>query len=87
MLVQPRNRVVNAAGEQPFAAPWPEATEVSAKTGRCRQDDGTEVRWLVGQVRRGDRRWVFVSCVFGGQPPPLAAVDLAARSLRAAGVL
>jgi hypothetical protein len=30
---------------------------------------------------------VFVSAVIGGQPPPLAAVDLAARSLKAAGVL
>jgi beta-lactamase class D len=87
MLIQPRDHVINAAGEHPFAAPWPAGTEVAAKTGRCGQDDGTQVRWLVGQVRRGPRRWVFVSAVIGGQPPPLAAVDLAARSLKAAGVL
>jgi beta-lactamase class D len=87
MLIQPRDHVINAAGVHPFAAPWPADTEVAAKTGRCRQDDGTEVRWLVGGVRRGQRRWVFVSDVIGGDPPPLAAVDLAARSLKAAGVL
>jgi beta-lactamase class D len=87
MLIQPRDHVINAAGQHPFAAPWPADAEVAAKTGRSRQDDGSEVRWLVGQVRRGPRRWVFVSCVFGGQPEPLAAVDLAARSLKAAGVL
>jgi beta-lactamase class D len=88
MLLQPRDRVVNAAGEHRFAAPWPPETEVRSKTGRARQDDGTEVRWLVGEVKRRGRRWVFVSCVVGGRDlPALAAVDLAAQELRAASVL
>jgi beta-lactamase class D len=82
ILVQPSGAVVNAAGEHPFDAPWPEGAVVSAKTGTA--DD---VRWLVGHVERERRSWVFVSCVTGGDLDPLAAVNLAAKSLRSAGVL
>jgi beta-lactamase class D len=82
ILVQPPNVVVNAMGEHPFAAPWPEGTTVSAKTG-----SGDHERWLVGHVARGPRAWVFVSCVQGDDLPPEAAIDLAARSLRSAAVL
>lgn len=49
----------------------------------CRPD----VRWLVGHVRRGSRAWIFVSNVVADRLAPLAAVDLAARSLKRAGVL
>jgi beta-lactamase class D len=55
---------------------------VSAKTG-----SGDEIRWLVGHVERGHRSWVFVSCVVGADLDPLAAIDLAAKSLRAEHVL
>lgn len=83
MLVQPAGVVVNATGAHPFDAPWPEGAVVSAKTGRA--DD---VSWLVGYVKRGNRAWVFVSCVLGPtEPDPMAAIDLAARSLRQTGVL
>jgi beta-lactamase class D len=82
LLVQPAGVVVNAMGEHPFDAPWSEGTVVSAKTGSA--DD---VRWLVGHVERQKRSWVFVSCVTGTGLDPLAAVDLAARSLRAERVL
>ncbi len=81
ILVQPRGVVVNAMGEHAFDAPWPEDTVVSAKTGM-----GAHVRWLVGHVRRGDRAWVFVSCITG-ESPPLSAIDLAAASLRRASIL
>jgi beta-lactamase class D len=81
ILVQPPGVVVNAWGEHPVAAPWPEGTVLSAKTG-----SGDNVRWLVGHVERG-RRWVFVSCVIGADLDALAAVDLAAKSLRAEHVL
>jgi beta-lactamase class D len=81
-LVQPPGRVVNALGEQPFAAPWPPDAIVSAKTGSGRTADGGQVRWLVGHVRRGSHAWVFVSNVVGGSDTPTtAAVELAARSL------
>ena len=82
ILVQPSGVVVNAAGDHPFDAPWPHGTVVSAKTGAA--DD---VRWLVGHVERGQRSWVFVSCVTGPGLEPLAAIDLAAASLRSADVL
>jgi beta-lactamase class D len=74
--------VVNALGEHPFDAPWPAGTQVSAKTGSA-----NEVRWLVGHVERQGRAWVFVSCVTGPGLDRLAGVDLAATSLRTAGVL
>lgn len=82
ILVQPDGVIVNATGEHAFSAPWPDGTVVSAKTGR-----GDDVAWLVGHVQRKSRAWVFVSCVTGTGLDPLVAVDLAARSLRSAGVL
>jgi beta-lactamase class D len=85
ILVQPRELVINAAGEHPFAPTWADDTVVSAKTG-SQGDDERAVRWLVGHVRRGARSWIFVACVMGNQEP-LAAVNLAAESLRSAHVL
>lgn len=82
LLVQPAGVVVNATGEHPFDAPWPEGTVVSAKTGSA-----DEVRWLVGHVERAHHSWVFVSCVTGGDLDSLAAIDLAAKALRASQVL
>jgi beta-lactamase class D len=88
LLVQPQGAVVNALGEHPFAAPWPAATTVSAKTGSGTGRDGRSVRWLVGHVARGARSWIFVSCVSGGEDTPaLAAVEQAAAALREEGVL
>jgi beta-lactamase class D len=88
VLVQPPGMVVNAAGRHAFAGTWPQGTVLSAKTGSGRTKDGGEVRWLVGHVARGGKAWIFVSCVIGGDATPaLAAVDLAAQSLRREGVL
>ena len=87
MLIQPTGVIVNAAGEQPFAAGGrtrrPSARRPGARpTGRAR------VRWLAGHVKKGSRTFVFVSCVIGaGDVAANAAIDLAARSLREAGVL
>lgn len=83
ILVQPPGVVVNALGEHPFDAPWFEGTVLSAKTG-----SSDSVTWLVGNVRRQGRSWVFVSCVIDPrQWDPMAAIDLAAESLRAERVL
>jgi beta-lactamase class D len=83
ILVQPAGVVVNAFGDHPFDAPWPEGTVVGAKTG-----SSDNVTWLVGNVRRQGRSWVFVSCVVDPRSPdPLAAIKLAAESLRAERVL
>jgi beta-lactamase class D len=82
LLVQPTGAIVNASGAHPFAAPWPDGTVVSAKTGR-----GEDIAWIVGHVRRQSRAWVFVSCVVAPETKWLAAVDLAAESLRRADVL
>jgi beta-lactamase class D len=82
ILVQPRGVVVNAAGEHPFDAPWPADAIVSAKTGSATDASGRSVRWLVGHVQRGERAFVFVSCVIGGSDIGAnPAIDLAARAL------
>jgi beta-lactamase class D len=82
ILVQPSGVVVDATGEHPFDTPWPEGAVVSAKTG-----SSDEVLWLVGHVERERRSWVFISCVTGTDGDPRAAINLAAKSLRSAGVL
>jgi len=88
ILVQPRGMIVNASGEHPFAAPWPDDAVVSAKTGAGTDRSGRSVRWIVGHVRRGPRAWLFVSAVTGGEElPPLSAVDLAEKALRDGNVL
>lgn len=89
ILIQPTGVVVNATGEHPFAAPWPDGTTVSAKTGSSTSPDGRrEVRWLVGDVQRADRSWIFVSTVAGGPLlAPSAAIDLAADALKHEHVL
>jgi beta-lactamase class D len=88
VLVQPPGRVVNASGEHAFGGRWPPGTVLSAKTGSGGMDRGGQVRWLAGHVARGGKAWVFVSCVIGSSDTPaLAAVDLAAQSLRREGVL
>ncbi|HEY0714987.1 MAG TPA: penicillin-binding transpeptidase domain-containing protein [Polyangia bacterium] len=87
ILIQPWERVVNAAGEHPFAVPWPKGTVVGAKTGSGQWKGRPDVRWLVGHVARGPRSWVFVSNVVGEGLPPLAAVELAAKALKEESVL
>jgi beta-lactamase class D len=88
ILVQPAGVVVNAAGAHPFAAPWPDGTIVSAKTGGGGYGNGKDVRWVVGHIQRANRSWVFVSCVAGeSETGALAAIELAARELRDAHVL
>ena len=88
ILAQPQGTVVNSMGEHPFEAPWPRGTTLRAKTGSATDRSGSEVRWLVGQVRRGGRSWIFVSCVTGGADLPAdAAIALAARRLREEQVL
>ena len=87
-IVQPYGKVVNATGQHAFGGAWPRDTTLRAKTGSGRDKTGRQVRWLVGQVTRARRSWVFVSCVIGGDDtPPLAAVDLAAQSLQREGVV
>jgi beta-lactamase class D len=78
ILKQPEGRVVNAAGEHPMAAPWPPGTALYAKTGRG-TDEGRPVAWLVGRVVRGDRAWVFVSCVIGAEEPRAAILQASKR--------
>jgi beta-lactamase class D len=88
MLVQLPNVVTNAMGAHPFDSPWPEGVTVSAKTGSTTDREGRGVRWIVGQVKRDGRAYLFVSCVVGAPDTPAgAAIDLAARELRRRGVL
>src|SRR5262249_998265 len=88
ILVQPAGVVVNAAGEHPFDVPWPVGTPVSAETGSTSFDTNRAVRWIVGRAERDRHAWLFVSCVVGpADLDAMAAVDLAARGLRNAGVL
>jgi beta-lactamase class D len=88
MLIEPPGVVVNAAGRHPFNAPWAAGTIVSAKTGSATDASGRAVRWLIGHVKKGNRSYVFVSCVIGPRElAPDAAIELAARSLRDAQIL
>lgn len=88
ILIQPSGVVVNATGAHPFGAPWPDGTSLAAKTGSATNRDGREVRWLVGNVTREKRSWIFVSAVTGGpNTTASAAIDLAARSLKDERVL
>ena len=88
LIVQPQGLITNALGRHPFAAPWPAGTTVSAKTGSGTDRSGKSVRWLVGHVARGERSWLFVSCVAGGEDTAaLAAVDQAAAALREERIL
>jgi beta-lactamase class D len=88
ILIQPKGAIVNAAGEHPFAQPWPADAVVSAKTGAGPTGDRRAVRWLVGHVGRGPREWLFVSNVISDDdPPPLVAVEQAERALVDARVL
>jgi len=88
ILVQPANVIVNATGEHPFDPPWPAGTVLSAKTGSTSFEPHRAVRWIVGHVRRDKRAWLFVSCVTGADDVDAnAAIDLAARELRAHHVL
>lgn len=88
ILVEPSGTVVNAAGEQRFGDRWPSNTVVSAKPGSATDRSGRGVRWLAGHVDTNGRAFVFVSCVIGPRDlEPNAAIDLAARSLRASKVL
>jgi beta-lactamase class D len=88
ILVQPPSVVVNATGEHPFDAPWPAGTVLSAKTGSTSFAPKRAVRWIVGHVRRDRHAWLFVTCVTGAEDlDGSAAIDLAARELRAHKVL
>lgn len=87
ILVQPPGTVMNAMGENPFAAPWSADAVVSAKTGSG-PAGGDTVRWVVGHVKRGSRSWIFVSNVVGDATlPARAAIDQAERALIAERVL
>lgn len=85
ILVQPSGHIVSALGAQPLGDAWPVGTTVYAKTGRG-ADGNRRVAWLVGRITRGDRAWLFVSCVLGSNDPQ-AAVALAATRLARANVL
>ncbi|WP_347986015.1 penicillin-binding transpeptidase domain-containing protein [Methylomonas sp. AM2-LC] len=88
VLLQPTNVVVNAAGEQSFAAPWPNDARVSAKTGSINDQFGQGIRWVIGYIHRGEREYIFVSCVVG--TPDIyanAAIDQAAKLLHEKGIL
>lgn len=88
MLIEPSGTVVNALGEQPFDRPWPADAVVSAKPGSATDRSGRAARWLVGHISRGQRAYIFVSCVIGDSNlDPNAAIDLAAHALREEHVL
>lgn len=88
MLVQKDGVVVTAEGDKPFAKPWAKDALVSAHAANTLDRSGRGVRWLVGHVARGERAYVFVSCVIGAASlDPDAAITLAAKSLREAEVL
>lgn len=63
-------------------------TSVVAKSGSAVMAGVEAVRWQVGQITRGTRSFVFVSCVTGPlNLPEGAAATFAANELRAASAL
>ncbi len=88
MLEQSGDSIRTPEGDRAFAKPWPKDAFVSAQFANTLDRSGRGVRWLVGHVARGERAYVFVSCVVGAANLDAnAAIDLAARSLRGAEVL
>lgn len=87
-LRQPPGVVVGSFGAAPFGpSPPRDDVSVAAKSASTVMDGREGVRWLVGQVKRGTRQYVFVSCVTGPRNlPQNAAVSLAERELRRANV-
>jgi beta-lactamase class D len=82
ILEQPRGTMINALGPRPFNAPWSDDVVLSAKSGSATDRSGSDVRWFVGQLKRGSRAWLFVSNVVGPNLGPYAAVDQAELALR-----
>ncbi len=88
MLEQSAGAIRTPDGDRAFARPWPKDAVVSAQSANTLDRSGRGVRWLVGHVARGERAYVFVSCVVGASSLDAnAALDLAAKSLRGAEVL
>lgn len=88
ILEQSAGAVRTPEGDRAFANPWPKDAVVSAHFANTLDRSGRGVRWLVGHVARGERAYVFVSCVVGASSLDAnAALDLAARALRGADVL
>ena len=69
----------------PHSTPVGDCAQTELGQRRLSPGEGNRERILDGQ--RQKRSWVFVSCATGTGLDPLAAVDLAARSLRAERVL
>jgi beta-lactamase class D len=87
MLEQSAGAIRTPEGDRAFAKPWPKDAVVSAQSGNTLDRSGRGVRWLVGHVARGERAYVFVSCVVGASSLDAnAALDLAAKALRGAEV-
>ena len=88
ILEQPAGAIRTPDGDRAFAKPWPKDAVVSAQSANTLDRSGRGVRWLVGHVARGERAYVFVSCVVGASSLDAnAAIDLAAKALRGAEVL
>ncbi|MCP4603379.1 MAG: class D beta-lactamase [Proteobacteria bacterium] len=62
VLIQPPGSISSAKGEIRIDAEWKEGTVLSCKTGST-DTDGEFINWLVGQIRTGNREFVFVSNV------------------------
>ncbi|MBX7132884.1 MAG: hypothetical protein K1X67_09435 [Fimbriimonadaceae bacterium] len=88
ILEQSAGAIRTPEGDRAFAKPWPKDAVVSAQSANTLDRSGRGVRWLVGHVARGERAYVFVSCVVGASSLDAnAAIDLAAKALRGAEVL
>lgn len=88
-LVQRADTVGNRRGDIALFGPWKDGAVLSAKTGFAQLKDG-DVTWLVGQVEKAGKRYVFVSNVETRERQsankPLALVS-ALEALKKLGVL
>ncbi|MEH6420492.1 penicillin-binding transpeptidase domain-containing protein [Pseudomonas sp. CGJS7] len=88
-LVQPPGLLVGSYGGMPVRRVFRyDNAPMLGKSGSVVVGGREAVRWQVGQIERGTRRYVFVSCVTGAAGlPENAAATLAVTELRKSGVL
>ena len=73
-----------AAGKTYRIDPWPRGAVLRAKSGTTGATGG--VSWYVGELERGGKQYVFVTCV-QGKPRQGSAARETFRRLKAAGLL
>lgn len=80
-FLMPPGKITNAVGSHDFALAGPAAVVVRAKTGNSTVGD-EKISWLVGELERQGRTFVFASRVRSSESlPSTAGAELAQKAL------